>query len=155
MMMCPYHRLMYVGHGEVALPSLLVDLVEATVGHGGVARVTTTATTAAVVLAVVATVVAASVAVVVLVPVVAVGRLGRRGKLWLRSRRRSVGVERRRSSGRANGVQVDLLQKKAITNFKKVREQRGAPDDGPEVLEALVEAAKDVEDEDPVVDGRP
>jgi hypothetical protein len=39
------------------------------------------------------------------------------------------------------------------TNFKKVRERRGAPDDGPKVLEALVEAAKDVKDEDPVIDG--
>jgi hypothetical protein len=31
MVMCPCHRLTYVGHGEVALPSLLVDLVEAVV----------------------------------------------------------------------------------------------------------------------------
>jgi hypothetical protein len=54
--------------------------------------------------------------------------------LRLRSRRRSAGVERRRSSD----VQVDLLQK-VITNFKKVRERRGAPDDGPKVLEVLVE----------------
>jgi hypothetical protein len=45
---------------------------------------------------------------------------------------------------------VDLLQKEVIVNFKKVRERRGALDDGPEVLEALVEATKDVEDEDPV-----
>jgi hypothetical protein len=29
MAMCPYHELMYISHGEVALPSLLVDLVEA------------------------------------------------------------------------------------------------------------------------------
>jgi hypothetical protein len=50
---------------------------------------------------------------------------------------------------------VDLLQKEVIVNFKKVREQWGASDDGPEVLEALVEAAKDVEYEDPIVDGRP
>jgi hypothetical protein len=50
---------------------------------------------------------------------------------------------------------VDLLQKEVIANFKKVQERRGAPDDGPEVLKALVEAAKDVEDEDPVIDGQP
>jgi hypothetical protein len=31
MAMCPCHGLTYVGHGEVALPSLLVDLVEAAV----------------------------------------------------------------------------------------------------------------------------
>jgi hypothetical protein len=48
--------------------------------------------------------------VVVLVPVVAAdGRSRRRGRLWLRSRRRSDGVERRRSSERLSGVQVDLL----------------------------------------------
>jgi hypothetical protein len=29
--MCPCHELTYVGHGEVALPSLLVDPVEAAV----------------------------------------------------------------------------------------------------------------------------
>jgi hypothetical protein len=33
---------------------------------------------------------------------------------------------------------VDLLQKEVIMNFKKVREWRGALDDGLEVLEALV-----------------
>jgi hypothetical protein len=49
---------------------------------------------------------------------------------------------------------VDLLQK-VIMNFKKVKERRGALDDGPEVLEALVEATKDIEDKDPVIDGRP
>jgi hypothetical protein len=42
---------------------------------------------------------------------------------------------------------VDLLQKDNV-NFKKVRERRGAPNDDPEVPEALVEASKDVEDED-------
>jgi hypothetical protein len=48
---------------------------------------------------------------------------------------------------------VDLLQKEVIANFEKIRERRGVPDDGPEVLEVLVEAMKDVEDEDPVIDG--
>jgi hypothetical protein len=48
---------------------------------------------------------------------------------------------------------VDLLQKKVITNFKKVREWRGASDGGPKMLETLVEAVKDVEDKDPIVDG--
>jgi hypothetical protein len=38
-------------------------------------------------------------------------------------------------------------------NFKKVQERRGVLDDGPEVLEALVEATKDVEDEDLVING--
>jgi hypothetical protein len=49
---------------------------------------------------------------------------------------------------------VDLLQE-VIVNFKKLRERRGASDDGPKVLEALVEAVNDVEYEDPVVDERP
>jgi hypothetical protein len=40
--------------------------------------------------------------------------------LWLRSQRHSAGVECRRSSGWPNGVQVDLLQKEVIANFKKV-----------------------------------
>jgi hypothetical protein len=31
MVMCPYHGLTYVSHGKVALPSLLVDPVEAAV----------------------------------------------------------------------------------------------------------------------------
>jgi hypothetical protein len=62
-------------------------------GRDGITRVTTTTVTAAIVLATIAMV-------VVLVPVVvAVGRSGQRGMLWLRSWRRSAGVERRRSSG--------------------------------------------------------
>jgi hypothetical protein len=59
--------------------------------------------------------------------------------LRLRSQRHSAGVERRRSSGRPGGVQVDLLQKEVITNFKKVQERRGAPNDDPKELEELVE----------------
>jgi hypothetical protein len=118
-------------------------------GRGGVARVTTMAATAATVLAAVATTVAAIAAVVV-----AVGRSRWHGRLRLRSRRRSASVERRRSCGRPNSVQVNLLQE-VIVNFKKLRERRGASDDGPKVLEALVEAVNDVEYEDPVVDERP
>jgi hypothetical protein len=114
-------------------------------GRGGVARVTTTAGTGTVVVAIVAIA-----AVVFLVPVVAaVGRLGRRERLRLRSRRLSAGAERHRSNEQPSGVQVDLLQKEVIMNFKKVREWRGAPDDGPEVLEALVEG------EDSVINKRP
>jgi hypothetical protein len=153
-------------HGDVPLPrvdvrrpwrsSPAIDAGGSSGGRDGVARVTTTATNATVVVVAVATAIAASAAVVVLVPVVvAVGRSGRRGRLWLRSQRRSAGVECCRSSGRPSSVQVDLLQKKVITNFKKVQEWRGASNDGLEVLEALVEAAKNVEDKDPVVDGRP
>jgi hypothetical protein len=37
-------------------------------------------------------------------------------------------------------------------NFEDVWERRGMLDDGAEVLEALDEVAKDVEDEDPVID---
>jgi hypothetical protein len=162
----PSHRYRAGVPGDVPLPwvdvswpwrrGLAVVAGGSSGGRGGVARVTTMAATAAAVLAVVATAVAAIATVVVLVLVVViVGRSRRCGRLWLRSRRRSAGVERRRSSGRPSGVQVDLLQKEVITNFKKVQERRGASDDGPEVLEALVEATKDVEDEDPVVDGRP
>jgi hypothetical protein len=43
--------------------------------------------------------------------------------LWLRSRRRSAGVEWCRSSGRPKGVLVDFLQKEVIANFKKVQER--------------------------------
>jgi hypothetical protein len=69
-------------------------------GRGGVARVTTTAAIAVVVL----TAVAAIAAVVLVLVVVAVGRSRWHERLWLRSRRRSAGVEGRRSSGRVSGV---------------------------------------------------
>jgi hypothetical protein len=124
-------------------------------GRGGVARVTTTATTVVVLVAVATTVITIAAVVVLVSVVVAVGHSGRHGRLRLRSRKRSAGVECRRSSERSSGVEVDLLQKEVIGDFKKVQEQRRASDDGPEVLEALVETANDVEDEDPVVDGRP
>jgi hypothetical protein len=89
--------------------------------HGGGARVTTTAAITAIVLATVATVVAAIAVVVVLVlVVVAVGWSGWRGRLRLRIRRHSAGVERHRSSGQRSGAQEDLLQKEVIMRFKKV-----------------------------------
>jgi hypothetical protein len=71
-------------------------------------------TTIDVVLVVVATAVVAGAAVVV-----AVGRLRRHGRLQLRSQKRSAGVERRRSSGRLSGVQVDLLQKRSPQTLRK------------------------------------
>jgi hypothetical protein len=117
-------------------------------GRGGVARVTAMSAT----IAVLATAIAV-VAVVVLVLVVVVGWLGQRIRLQLRSRRHSVGVERCRSSRWPSGVYVDHLQKEVKVNFKKVQERRGAPNDGPKVLDALVKTAKDVADEDPVANG--
>jgi hypothetical protein len=91
--------------------------------------------------------------VVILVSVVdAIGWSGRHERLLLRSLRNSAGVEHRRSSGRPHGVQVDLIQNKVIVNFNKVQQRRGASDDGPEMLEMLVEATKDVEDEDSFID---
>jgi hypothetical protein len=48
---------------------------------------------------------------------------------------------------------VKLLQEQIIPNFEEVREWRVAPNDGDNVLEALVQPPKDVEDEDPVVNG--
>jgi hypothetical protein len=51
----------------------------------------------------------AMVIVLVLVLVIIIGRVGWRGCRWLRGRRRSTGVEHRRSSRWPGGVQVDLL----------------------------------------------
>jgi hypothetical protein len=132
--------------------------------RGGVAGVATTAATVVVVLAAVTTAiatittaVAAMPAVVVLVSiVVAVARRARRRRgrrLW--SGRHAVEVERCRSSNWTGGVQVDLLQEEIIPNFEEVRERRVASDDGSDMLEALIESSKDVEDEDPVVDRCP
>jgi Flp pilus assembly protein TadB len=70
-------------------------------GRGGVARLTTTAAIAAVVLTAIAAIAAV---VLVLVVVVVVGRSGWHERLWLRRRRRSAGVEGRRSSRRVSGV---------------------------------------------------
>jgi hypothetical protein len=149
MAMCPCHGLMYVGHGEVALPSLLVDPVEATVVLPELPPQLSP-------LLLFLLPLPPLWLLLFFVPIVVIVRRSRqRGRLRLRSQRRSAGVERRRSNGRPNGVQVDLLQKEVIANFKKVRERRGAPDDGLEVLKALIKAAKDVEDEDPVINERP
>jgi hypothetical protein len=116
------HRYRAEVHGDVPLPRVDVRRPwrsgPASVaggssgGHGGVARVTTTVATTVALLAAVATAIAAV--------VVAVGWSGQCRMLRLRSRRRSAGIERRRSSRRPSSVQVDLLQKEVITNFKKV-----------------------------------
>jgi hypothetical protein len=49
---------------------------------------------------------------------------------------------------------VELLQDQVILNLQEGRERRVAPYDGVEVLETWVQAAEDVEDEDPVGDPR-
>jgi hypothetical protein len=99
MAMFPYHWLTYVGDGEVALSSLLVDPVEAVAVLPKLPPQP----------AVFATVAAIEVVVVLVPVVVAVGQSGRHGMLQLRSWRCSTGVECRRSSRRPSGVQVDLL----------------------------------------------
>jgi hypothetical protein len=50
---------------------------------------------------------------------------------------------------------VELLQDQVVPNLQEGREWRVAPYDGAEVLKPWVQAAEDVEDEDPVVDRRP
>jgi hypothetical protein len=50
---------------------------------------------------------------------------------------------------------VELLQDQVISNLQEGREWRVAPYDDAEVLKPRVQAAEDVEDEDPVVDRRP
>jgi hypothetical protein len=50
---------------------------------------------------------------------------------------------------------VELLQDQVIPNLQEGREWRVAPYDGAEVLKTQVQAAKDVEDENPIVDRRP
>jgi hypothetical protein len=71
--------------------------------------------------------------------------LGRRG--------RNIGVERRRGSRRSGTVHVKLIQEQIILNFEEVQKRRVASNDGVHVLEALVQPPKDVENEDPVVNG--
>jgi hypothetical protein len=77
----------------------------------------------------------------------------RRARRWLGRRGCNVGVERRRGSRRSGTVHVKLLQEQIIPNFEEVQKRRVAPNDGAHVLEALVQAPKDVENEDPVVNG--
>jgi len=48
---------------------------------------------------------------------------------------------------------VKLLQEQIIPNFEEVQKRRVASNDGTHMLEALVQPPKDVEDEDPVVNG--
>jgi hypothetical protein len=83
------------------------------------------------------------------------GRRCQRGGRRPGSRRRWVGVERRGISRWTRAIQVELLQDQVIPNLQEGREWRVAPYDGAEVLKPWVQAAEDVEDEDPVIDRRP
>jgi hypothetical protein len=148
-------------HGDVPLPQVdvrwswwrtLAVVVGGAVGsRGSITGVV--ATTTATVVAILATI--AAVTVVVGVVVAFIGRAKRRRGRLLWSVGRVVGVERCRSNSQSGGVQVDFLHKKIISNLEEVRKRRVALNDGPNMLEALVEAAEDVEDEDPIVDRRP
>jgi hypothetical protein len=150
-------------HSHVPLPRVVVGqprcvgLAVGTSGGDGLARRATTASTAGVVLAVVVVAITAiAVFVVILGPVVAVavmGRARRRGRRWLGRRGRNVGVERHRDSRRSGTVHVKLLQEQIIPNFEEVQKRRVAPNDGAHMLDALVQPLKDVEDEDPVING--
>jgi hypothetical protein len=48
---------------------------------------------------------------------------------------------------------VKLLKEQVIMNFEELQKWGVASNDGPHVLEALVQPPKDVEDDDPVVNG--
>jgi hypothetical protein len=129
-------------------------------GGGGLARTTTTASATGAVLAVVAIAnTAIAVFVVILGPVAtgaavaAMGWARRCGRWRLGHWGCSVGVEHYRGSRRTGTVQVTLLQEQIILNFKEVQEWRVALNDGAHVLKALVQPPKDVEDEDPVING--
>jgi hypothetical protein len=99
---------------------------------------------------------AIAVFVVILGPVAtsaAIGWARRRGRWRLGCRGCNVGVERRWGSRRPGTVHVKLLQEQIILNFEKVRERQVALNDGANVLEALIQSPKDVEDKDPVING--
>jgi hypothetical protein len=53
----------------------------------------------------------------------------------------------------SRGDVTKLLLEQIIPNFEEVRKWRVAPNDGAHVLEALVQPPKNVEDEDPIVNG--
>jgi hypothetical protein len=118
-----------------------------------------TPTAGAVLAVMVAAITAIVVFVVILAPVATgatvatMGRARRREIWWLGRRGHNVGVERRRGSRRSGTVYVKLLQEQIISNFEEVWKRRVAPNDGVHVLEALVQPLKDVEDEDPVING--
>jgi hypothetical protein len=118
------------------------------------------AAAADVVLSIVAAAITAIVVFVVIVGPVATGAavatMGwarRCGRRWLGRRGCNIGVEHRRGSRRPGTVHVKLLQEQIIPNFEEVQKWRVAPNDGAHVLEALVQPLKDVEDEDPVING--
>jgi hypothetical protein len=153
-------------HSHVPLPwvvvgrPLCIGSAVGTSGGGGLARRATTASTISVVLAVVAAAITAiAVFVMILEPVAtgaaiaAMGRARQPGRRWLGHRGCNVGVEHRRGSQRSGTVHVKLLQKQIILNFEEVWKRRVSPNDGADVLEALVHPPKDVEDEDPVING--
>jgi hypothetical protein len=48
---------------------------------------------------------------------------------------------------------VKLLQEQIILKFEEVQKRRVAPNDGAHVLKTLVQPPKDVENEDPVING--
>jgi hypothetical protein len=115
---------------------------------------------ASAVLAVVAAAITA-IAVFILIPrpvatgaaVATMGRVRGRGRRRLDHRGCNVGVERRQGSRRSGTVHVKLLQEQIILKFEEVQKRRVALNDGAHVLEALVQPPKDVENEDPIING--
>jgi hypothetical protein len=150
-------------HGDVSLPWVHVRrpwwrtpvvVGGGTIGsRGGVARVV--AITISTVVIVLATIIVVATVIVLVPVVVVVVILARYQGQWQWSRLHTVEVECHRSSNRVKGVQVDFLHEKIIPNFEEVREQWVAPNDGPNMLKALVETVEDVEDKDLVIDKRP
>jgi hypothetical protein len=153
-------------HSHVPLPHVVVGRARCVgpsvriSGGSGLVRRSPTAFAAGAVLAVVAAVITAIAIFVVILGLVAtgvavavMGRARRRGRRWLGRWGRNVGVEHRRGSRRPGTVYVKLLQEQIILNFDEVQKWRVAPNDGDYVLEALVQPPKDVEDEDPVING--
>jgi hypothetical protein len=150
-------------HSHVPLPWVVVGQPRCvgpavgTSGGSGLARRATTVSIAGVVLVVMAAAITAIVVfVVILGPVTTsatMGRARRRGRQWLGRWGRNIGLEHRRGSRRSGTVHVKLFQEQIIPNFEKVWKRRVAPNDGDHMLETLVQPPKDVEDEDPVING--
>jgi hypothetical protein len=132
-----------------------------TSGGGGLARRATTTSAASAVLAVVAVAITAIAVFVVILGSVAtgaiiatMGRARRRGRWWLGRRGHNVGVERRRGSRKPDTVHVKLLQEQIVLNFEEVRKWQVTPNNRAHVLEVLVQPPKNIEDDDPVINGR-
>jgi hypothetical protein len=153
-------------HSHVPLPRVAVGQPQCigstvgTSGGNGLARRATMASVAYAVLVIVAAAITAIVVFVVILGPVATGAtVAAMG--WARWRERrglglqgcNVGVERCRGNQRPGIVHLKLLQEQIIMNFEEVRKWQVALNDGAHVLEALVQPPKDVEDEDPVVNG--